>query len=418
MESEIRNFFDKINGLEDLQEYVTDSEDGESSWLEFKALQKGGKKWGKREFENHIKSLAAKEICAFLNTNDGILCLGVDCTDKKLSIINEYDGDLYSFMSRNIKDILEPAPSGVSLKKVGDDGRVALLIFAPRSDLMPHRVWGKAESGIACNYFTRSDTDSVKLSEGLVRALYLSHGRMPRIRLYTEVEMISSNQILLRVLAKPDKTEFIDSYYDSERFLMLDGGGKPIITEDNNDMWVSIGSLGKRFGSPIYPANELIQLGVHDITNDYSNDSAFPVGLAATEEQYSILADNTHLSITDFASMQYIITESSFACSNASLMRSRRLYVLPLGLGRDEDRFRFRGMCGLRNAKFEALEEKYEMDVFVSECFNNDKILYDAKETAIIMPMGDKISVGFIDNFLKDLDFIKRKNDGDCEWLA
>lgn len=403
-ENGVKRIFDSLKTLTELREYISDSEDGESSWLEFKALRKGEKRWGKREFENHIKSLAAKEICAFLNTNDGILCLGVAYVDKELSIINEYDGDLYSFMSKNIKDMLEPIPNGVNLKKMEDNGKEALLIFVPRSNLMPHRVWGKAESDIACNYFTRSDTDSVKLSEGLVRALYLSHGRIPRIRLYAEVEVVSANQILLRVLAKPDEVEFIDRYYDSERFLMLDGGGKLIESKYGNGVWVDIESVGVK--KSIYPAKEPIILDLHSITNDYSDDSDFAIGLDGVEIEYNPLCHNTHLSITDFKSLQYILVESNFACRGVSLVKNRRLYVLPLGLGRDENEYRFKGLCGFaRNAKFETLEEKYGIEVYISKYYDNNKKVYDATETATIMPSEDEVSVSLIDGFLENLEF-------------
>jgi len=68
----VENIFNSITDVAYLQQIVSDSSDGENSMLEFKSIvddpvsdQSKGK----------MKSMIAKEICAFLNSNDGILCL-------------------------------------------------------------------------------------------------------------------------------------------------------------------------------------------------------------------------------------------------------------------------------------------------------------------------------------------------------
>ncbi len=66
--------FTNIENLDDLQPLVSETEDGESTTIEFKSITKEIKKSKSNLGES--KALLAKEICAFLNSNDGILVWG------------------------------------------------------------------------------------------------------------------------------------------------------------------------------------------------------------------------------------------------------------------------------------------------------------------------------------------------------
>ena len=58
----------------------------------------------------------AKEICAFLNTSDGIIAWGIEYVkDGNIKIVNEYDGNIYDLLDRCIHTILEPSPSGIDV---------------------------------------------------------------------------------------------------------------------------------------------------------------------------------------------------------------------------------------------------------------------------------------------------------------
>ena len=167
----IRKKYDLINCIEDLIPLISDSNDGEAPWLEFKAINNQERK-NEKDFLVHQKSLLAKEICAFLNTLDGIIVWGVEYSESDgIKIRNDYDGNLYEVLDSCIQTIVEPTPSGIDFKSIEKDGKKALLIFVPRSNMMPHRVWGGADDSFRRNYYVKSGTNSVALNESMVRLL-------------------------------------------------------------------------------------------------------------------------------------------------------------------------------------------------------------------------------------------------------
>lgn len=136
MSETIKEIFASLNKLEDLQKLVSESEDGESPWLEFKAIKRQSNEKDK-EFVRHQKSLLAKEICAFLNTSDGIIAWGIDCNNGTLKIANDYDKSLYDLLDKCIQTIVQPSPKGVGLKTLKTKGGNALLIFVPKAIYSP-----------------------------------------------------------------------------------------------------------------------------------------------------------------------------------------------------------------------------------------------------------------------------------------
>ena len=97
-----------------------------------------------KEFSKHQKSLLAKEICAFLNTSDGIIAWGIEYSETNgIKISNDYNGNLYELLDLCIQTIVEPTPSGIDFKIIEEDNKNALIIFIPKSNTMPHRVWGE-----------------------------------------------------------------------------------------------------------------------------------------------------------------------------------------------------------------------------------------------------------------------------------
>lgn len=152
----IRKKYELINCIEDLIPLISDSNDGEAPWLEFKAINNQERK-NEKDFLVHQKSLLAKEICAFLNTLDGIIVWGVEYSESDgIKIRNDYDGNLYEVLDSCIQTIVEPTPSGIDFKSIEKDNKKALLIFVPRSNMMPHRVWGGADDSFRRNYYVRS----------------------------------------------------------------------------------------------------------------------------------------------------------------------------------------------------------------------------------------------------------------------
>lgn len=411
MKSRVKEIFDNINSLDDLQKWVSESIDGESLWLEFKGIRKEKDDWGVVAFEKHIRTLVAKEVCAFLNTCDGTICLGVDYdSNKELVKMNEYEGDLYKYLERTMVGLFEPDAAGFELKKI-EEGIV--LIFVPRSKMSPHRVCGNVEKEVARNYYIRSNTSSKPLPESIVRSLYLSYGRIPNIEVFTDVEIVSSNHLFLNVLAKPDEAVFVDRYYDYERFFMLDGGGEQIECEDDDSLWTDINLIGLRQNDPIYPSNELIKLAVHSITNDAAGDSGGLLSGLTENFDYNPLNDDTRISMQDFQGLRYIVTESGFACDGVALKKDRRLFVLPDWLGKESGGIYEKRKYGFStNEKFRRLEEKYSLKVFVVDYYDNNDILgYSENETTIVMPNKHQVSVSQIDSFMERLLKINEKGE-------
>ena len=128
---------------------------------------------------------------------------------------------------------------------------------------------------------------------------------------------------------------------------------------------------------------------------------------------YNPMTDDTRISIQDFQSLKYIVTESGFACDGVSLKKDRRLFVLPDWLGKESG-----GIYGKRkygfsaNEKFRRLEEKYSLKVFVVDYYDNDDILgYSENETTIVMPNKHQVSVSQIDSFMERLLKINEKGE-------
>lgn len=142
---DIKDIFDKIEKIEDIKKYMSDIEDGETSYLEFKGvhynlLDKSNQKESEKESAK-FRLIVAKEICAFANTDGGILIVGVDKRkggDLKLS--NECE-NMESWADNNLTDLLEPRLHGFSVKSIESDGEnKPIAIYVPQSKMAPHRV--------------------------------------------------------------------------------------------------------------------------------------------------------------------------------------------------------------------------------------------------------------------------------------
>lgn len=323
----IKRKYDSIKHLDDLRSLISESKDGESSWFELKAINNQEQK-SEKEFIKHQKSLLAKEICAFLNTSDGIIAWGIKYSESDgVKISNEYNGNLYELLDSCIQTIVEPTPSGIDFKIIEADSKSALLIFIPKSNIMPHRVWSEAGSSYRRNYYVRSGTNSVSLNENTVRALYRSDGYIPRISIFTEPRIISGTCLLLEIFANPDSVHYVDRYYDKEEFMLLDSSGNTLSIKEDMKQWNELMNIGPRSNYPIYPSVDPVLLFDRKIKIivPYENDG-FMVGLINCGSE--IMGGDIDLTENDFNKIKFIITRSSFACDKASLTVDKRLYIL------------------------------------------------------------------------------------------
>lgn len=405
-DSLIRKKYDSIDCIEDLIPLISDLDDGETPWLEFKAINNQECK-KEKDFLLHQKSLLAKEICAFLNTSDGIVVWGVDYSvSDGIKIRNDYNGNLYEVLDSCIQTIVEPAPSGIDFKSIEKDNKKALLIFVPKSNMMPHRVWGGADSQIKRNYYVKSGTNSVAINESIVRLLYRSDDYVPRISTFIEPKFISSNLMCLEILANPDSIYYIDKYYTKGEVILLDKNGDPILTELNTNAWIEIEKNKLVPTIAIYPSNSPIQLynmSVEPI--DLSNTEYFTQG---PKNIRGFVADNVlNIERKGFNNVKFIVTRSYFACNKVSITIDKRLYILNtfshIGYLVDNGRS---NLCFVRKEIFRKIESDYNIKIYVLNTYVDNDIVNDYDYNGIDPCNNGKIDVSFIKyilNNIKDL---------------
>lgn len=182
-----------------------------------------------------FKLRIAKEMSAFANTDSGIIAIGVD---SKLKVKNNTT-NLEDWLDKNIKDMLEPQLSGISLKTCIDTyGREFVLMYVPKGNVVPYRVASvkscEKEKKILREYFQRIGTNSVPIPMPIVRSLYLSNERATDISAYVKpitVHLGNSEEepyIELGIEVKPDQTRLINEYYLEANVTLLNEDFKPI----------------------------------------------------------------------------------------------------------------------------------------------------------------------------------------------
>jgi len=373
----LKDAFEKIDRLGDLQSYVIDTDDGESAILELKSLQSdsfNSKNVGK------TKAVLAKEVCAFLNTNDGMILWGsnIDKTTRKLIIKNDSNENLSNFFDSIKLTLTEPAPAGIRFKNITDDNEhVALLIFIPKSDFAPHRVgsWDadegkKSKDKIIGRYFQRIGTSSQVMPENLVRSMYLSNGRLPTIIVKTMLNKITSqNRLTLSTAVIPDKFDFIESYYLTQEVALI---GDWLNVFDLENAWHNLDDYDIPSATlpSIFPSEEPYILWDNSILPDKNSlDQEF--GLALSD-------GDIHLYENDFNQIFAIATRTGFAAKGIPIKYKICLFIigpqsswnLLIKTGQSKEQFR-------RVAKLQELEDKYKAEIYVSELYKNDEILED-----------------------------------------
>lgn len=399
----IRKKYDLINCIEDLIPLISDSNDGEAPWLEFKAINNQERK-NEKDFLVHQKSLLAKEICAFLNTLDGIIVWGVEYSESDgIKIRNDYDGNLYEVLDSCIQTIVEPTPSGINFKSIEKDNKKALLIFVPRSNMMPHRVWGGAGDSFRRNYYVKSGTNSVALNESMVRLLYRSDGYVPRISTFIEPKFIASNIVSLEILANPDSLYYIDKYYSKGEVILLDKSGFPILTELNGSAWIEIEKNKLVPEIAIYPADSPIQL--YNMIVEPIIRPGIGYFAHGPESIRGFVADDIlSMEKRDFDNVKFILTRSYFACNKVSITIDKRLYILNtfsyIGDLINNGKSNF---CFVRKEVFRKIESDYNIKIYVLNTYADDDIINDYDYNGIDPCYNGKINISFLKHILNNI---------------
>lgn len=354
--------FTNLKDLNDLQPLVSETEDGESTTIEFKSITEKLKKSNLGE----PKALLAKEICAFLNSNDGILVWGAEKSeDGRVTIVNESGMNLEDTFDHQLGNLVEPLPSGIEFKTIKDDAdNECLVIFVPRSDLAPHRVgdWKMDDKKrILGRYYGRSGTSSVPLPENIVRAMYLSRGRIPKISIYTEVNIINVNEIQLKTIVEPDLQQYISQYHNSNQIAIIDSHLSVLSSYDDNSLWWEINDSATVSNNPICPKDTTYELLSSSIRKDDLRWRVDKYGYPIIDLSPIPTDDDIHFSPDRFSQIYAIATKSSFSCNNVPLTTRTRLYILDI-----PEHWHLNGYDLARTTALTDIEKKFNVEIYVA----------------------------------------------------
>lgn len=380
-----RDIYDKISSLKDLQAYTASTSDGETSFLEFKSIPSNITTKGQKAT---LKATLAKELCAFANTDGGIICVGVKNNKGILQIDNKFSDNLCDFLDTNLVDVLEPKLSGYHFKTVKDDGNSFVILYIPNSRVKPHRVssWKSVDGDkrdVLGRYFMRSGTESVPMPESLVRAMYLSDGRIPNVELYAEISEVTGSKIKITHMVKPDEYRFIDKHVISSDMRIAHLGWKEIpgsrLGSDfnlNDDGSIDIISnfINKQSIYPSshnYPVNDFtIKSTPEEGEFESTPDSSFPHNISTallapkmTVPDMSNTEKEVSTQMLEACCVLYI--ETDFACEAVPLKCSKQLFYIGLRndlLGRNEVVYRPQSFATIKDF----LPQRYEDIKFYS----------------------------------------------------
>ncbi len=322
--------YDDISTLKDIENQMTSTEDGESTVFEFKEITASSNN------EKKIKSLIAKEICGFLNSNNGILCVGIKNDSGTLKVSNAYTGSLEDLIDKSIANLFEPSPSGILTKTITEGADSFVVVYIPLSGVAPHRIATNKnlESEVQRNYYARMLTNSVPMPEHLVKAMYLSRGRLTNLEAYPMITRLSKDYIEIQHSIKPDKYKFIkkDAYYTEMQAVLFDRNFN-ILHLDSG----AIVDIENSFAAAIHPSNDDYPINTHTLVRDAVDDggekssgSLFGQPLVQAPElmEPDIGNSETILEQRGFDAIYAVYIQTSIACEGMPLKTNRTLFYL------------------------------------------------------------------------------------------
>lgn len=169
--------------LKDLQEYFKEPKN-ESDKLEFKSYPSAASAGGAKEIEKKI----LKTICAFLNSEGGLLVWGAP-EKKTLPGTTEegYQGNLTptsdrlekdSFISKIANRII-PSPKGILFHRVDEQNKYAYVLEVPSSEYAPHQFENV--------YYMRADGQTIAAPHHYIEALFRKVS-FPRLEAYLRID--------------------------------------------------------------------------------------------------------------------------------------------------------------------------------------------------------------------------------------
>lgn len=132
---EIQKIYHDISTVDDINKYLSNTDDGESGIIEFKAVDRLSDEKDKSKKAN-FRAKIAKEMCAFANSEGGILVVGVKVENGKV-VPSCKEPNLEDFLEKQkIGTYLEPSLKGLNFKSLGveDGSNKPVIIMIPKSD--------------------------------------------------------------------------------------------------------------------------------------------------------------------------------------------------------------------------------------------------------------------------------------------
>ncbi|CAN5178606.1 hypothetical protein BH11PAT4_BH11PAT4_3310 [soil metagenome] len=328
-----KEIFDSVRTLEDWVECSSATQDGESSYLENKEV-KIDLYASTPSVVGDFKLGIAKEMSAFANTDSGIMAIGID-TDLK---VNNNTAHLEDWLDKNIRDMLEPQLSGISLKTCLDSkGREFVLMRVPKGNVIPYRTSPvkscEMEKKNMREYFQRIGTNSVPIPMPIVRSLYLSNERstdmLARVK-PVAVHLGSSEErpyFELGIEIKPDQTRLINEYFLEANILLLDEDLKPL-----NSIPIDIVSFGLNSPNrPIIPPDSkchVIETYKLQVERPAQEAVGLPPYNFPTYDIPDFAFDGIEYIPKDwFSKIKGFYVETKFACDGLPLKEDRRLLI-------------------------------------------------------------------------------------------
>lgn len=217
--------------------------------------------------------------------------------------------------------------------------------------------------------------------------MYLSRGRIPKISVYTEVNIINANKVQLKTVVEPDSQRYVSQYYNSNQIAIIDPDFRIIPSGDGN-LWQEIHNLAPDSQhNPIYPKQEPYELLSSVILDDEedereenassSADLPWLPTMPTIVPKLPHMDDDLHLTPVQFSRIFAIATKSNFSCDSVPLISKTRLYIL--------DTPQYWTMNGYGVARMEVLtplEQRFATEIYIAATFQ-DYICDDGNTQAI-----------------------------------
>lgn len=327
-----RDIYNGIGTLSDIELLVSDTDDGESHYLEFKQVKLNLDTANKADVGD-FKLDVAKEMSAFANTDSGVIILGYD--GKTKTVVNDTP-NLQDWVDKNVADMIEPRLSGIMTKIVGDKRKnTAVVMHIPKGKAVPYRVasTGSYSKKKTCvrEYYQRIGTNSIPIPEPIVRTMYRSSDSALDIEIFPKIieakdHIHESSEgrgfIRIGLFVKPDPTRLIEKYYLSSEAYLLDEGFRRLNEEP---LTISQHALKD---TVIPPTDELFELNTFDIRSEVIRKSTGLLPPPSIDTDNMDFQDTETISLAAFRNVFAIHLQTKYACDSMPMKMDNRIVVI------------------------------------------------------------------------------------------